>query len=34
MFLPHIKTQHGYDFPLYFPHEYLMSFLNICNVCF
>ena len=29
VFLSHIKTQDGYDFPLYFPHEYLMSFLSV-----
>ena len=27
VFLSHIKTRHAYDFPLYFPHEFLMSFL-------
>ena len=21
MFLSHVKTRRGYDFPLYFPHE-------------
>ena len=29
VFLPHIKTRHGYDFPLYFPHEFLTRFLNV-----
>ena len=38
-FLSHIKTRYGYDFPLYFPHEFLMSFLKIIlkkntNVCY
>ena len=28
MSLSHIKTRHGYDFLLYFPHELLMSFLT------
>ena len=22
------KTRQGYDFPLYFPHEFLMNFLS------
>ena len=26
VFLSHIKTRHSYDFPLYFPHEYLEFF--------
>ena len=29
MSLSHIKTRHGYDFLLYFPHELLMYFRNI-----
>ena len=24
--LSHIKTRYGYDFPLYFPHEFFMDF--------
>ena len=26
VFLSHLKKRHGYDFPVYFPHELLMSF--------
>ena len=32
MFLSQIKTRRGYDFLLYFPHEYLTSFLSYVNV--
>ena len=28
VFLSHIKTRHGYDIPMYFPREFLMSFLR------
>ena len=28
MFPSHIKTRQRYDFLLYFPHKFLMSFLN------
>ena len=28
MSLSHIKTRHGYDFLLYFPHQFLKSFLR------
>ena len=27
--LSHIKTRHGYNFLLYFPHELLMNFRSI-----
>ena len=27
MSLSHIKTQHSYDFPLHFPHEFLMNYM-------
>ena len=32
MFLSHIKTRHSYDFLLYFPHEFLMSFLSAIKI--
>ena len=28
MFLSHLKTRYGYDFPLYFRHEFFMNFLS------
>ena len=28
MFLSHVKARHGYDFSLYFIHEFLTSFLS------
>ena len=27
--LSHIQIGHSYDFRLYFPHEFLMNFINI-----
>ena len=29
--LSHIKARHGYDFPLYFPHEFLMNYKYMYN---
>ena len=29
MFLSDIKTRPGYDFPLYFPHEFSMTFISM-----
>ena len=28
----HVKTQHGYDFPLYFPHEFSVNFMMVVMV--
>ena len=30
--LSHIKTRHRYDFPLYFPREFLKKFISVYEV--